>query len=62
MSKYRRRSAGPGPSLSWFHNLRESLGDGEGRKGQLAALEEVLLTRELGANLRTPTPEKAKHR
>ena len=53
---------GPGPSLSRFHNLRESLGDEEGRKEQLAALEEILLTRELGADLRTPVPEKAKQR
>ena len=45
-----------------FHNLRESLGDEEGRKEQLAALEEILLTRELGADLRTPVPEKAKQR
>ena len=58
----RKGRQGPGPSLSRFHSLRESLGDDEGRREQLAALEEILLTRELGADLRTPVLEKAKHR
>ena len=48
---------GPGPGLSGFHNLRESLGDEEGWKEQLAALEEIFLTRELGADLRTSSGE-----